>query len=321
MSGHASLSAAEAVRRGLTAPRKTLPPFLFYDAEGSELFERITELPEYYLTRTERAILVKDADAIAARLMGAGGATRPIAVLELGAGTATKTDLLLTAMTRARKAVHYVPADVSPTPLAAARARLAAALPSLRVSPFVGTHGEALARAGTWEGDLVVLFLGSSIGNYADAEASALLGEIRAAVGARGTFLLGVDRAKSLETLLPAYDDAAGVTAAFNKNMLARINRELGGEFDLARFRHVALWNEAESAIEMHLESTTAQSVRIGALDLTVAFARGERIHTESSHKYTDRHVHDLLEGAGLAPVAVFEDEARKFSLHVTRRR
>jgi L-histidine Nalpha-methyltransferase len=310
---------AEAVRRGLSAPRKSLPPFIFYDAEGSELFERITELPEYYLTRTERGILEQDADAIAARLLG--GARGPVAVLELGAGTATKTDLLLHAFVRARSDVHFFPADVSPTPLAAARARLAASLPTLRVSSLVGTHGDALGHLSGWEGELVVLFLGSSIGNYADADATALLTEVKDALGARGTFLLGVDRAKSLETLLPAYDDAAGVTAAFNGNMLARINRELAGEFDLTRFRHVALWNEAASAIEMHLESLAAQTVRIGALDLSVRFARGERIHTESSHKYTDRHVQSLLEAAGLASVASFEDAERWFSLHVARRR
>ena len=315
-------SLADAVRRGLTAPRKSLPPFLFYDAAGSELFEQITELPEYYLTRTERGILEKDADAIAARLLE--GLRGPVAVLELGAGTAIKTDLLLAAMVRARKDVHFVPADVSPTPLDAARARLAAALPTLRVTPFVGTHGEALSRTGGWargEGDLVVLFLGSSIGNYADAEAGALLTEVRGAIGARGTFLLGVDRAKPLETLLPAYDDAAGVTAAFNENMLARINRELGGHFDLTTFKHVALWNEAASAIEMHLESVVAQDVEIDALELTVRFARGERIHTESSHKYTDRHVQALLDGAGLAPLASFEDPKRWFSLHVVHGR
>ncbi len=315
----ASSEVADAVRRGLSAPRKALPPFLFYDREGSDLFEQITLLPEYYLTRTERGILARDADSIAARLLA--GARGPVAVLELGAGTATKTDLLLAAMVRARSDVHFVPADVSPTPLDAARTRLAASLPQLRVSPLVGTHGDALRRAVAWEGDLVVLFLGSSIGNYADDDAAALLAEVQSALGPRGTFLLGVDRAKSLSTMLPAYDDAAGVTAAFNRNMLARINRELGGEFDLATFRHVALWNEATSAIEMHLESLVAQTVRIGVLDMTVRFARGERVHTESSHKYTDRHVQGLFQAAGLAPVASFEDAERWFSLHVTRRR
>ncbi len=308
---------AEAVLRGLTAPRKSLPPFLFYDARGSALFEDITELPEYYLTRTERGILVDDADRIVAAILRS--ARGPVAVLELGAGTATKTDILLQAFARARKDVHYFPADVSPTPLDVARARIASTLPQIRVSPIVGTHDDALQRMREWEGELAVFFLGSSIGNYADDDAVALIAEVRGAIGRHGSLLLGADRTKSLDVLLPAYDDPAGVTAAFNRNVLVRINRELGGDFDPASFRHVAIWNEGTSAIEMHLESVVAQRAHVAALGLTVDFARGERIHTESSHKYTERHVAELLEAAGLRSESAFEDARRWFSLHLAR--
>ncbi len=316
MSEHAATSdLMEAVKCGLTRARKSLPPFLFYDERGSALFERITTLPEYYLTRTERGILERDAARIAKTVLAS--LAGPVAVLELGAGTATKTELLLRAFVKERADLTYFPADVSPTPLEQGRARLATNLPRLAVSPIVGTHAEALDKISRWEGSVVVLFLGSSIGNYEDNEAAALLSDVRGALGQRGVLLLGVDRKKAKEVLVPAYDDSAGVTAEFNRNMLLRLNRELGADFDPAAFRHVALWNEDAGAMEMHLESTEPQSVHVAALALTVSFERGERIHTESSHKYDQARVSRLLAMSGLRDVAAFSDERRWFSLHV----
>jgi dimethylhistidine N-methyltransferase len=312
-------SLAEAVRRGLTSSPKRLPPFLFYDERGSRLFDRITELPEYYLTRAELSIFEGAGDAIvdaAARL-----AEAPLAVLELGAGTASKTQVLLRALARRQGRTRFVPADVSPAALDDARGRLAREEPELDVQPRLGTHGEALAAARAWSDPLLVLFIGSSIGNYEDEDAIELLTGIRAVLGAKGSLLLGTDLKKSLDVLLPAYDDAQGITADFNKNVLARINRELGGRFDLECFRHVALWNEASSCIEMHLESTRAQRVPIEALGLEVAFTAGERIHTESSHKYDDARVERLLEAAGLVRCAAFRDEQRRFAVHLARAR
>ncbi|MBS2017466.1 MAG: L-histidine N(alpha)-methyltransferase [Deltaproteobacteria bacterium] len=204
---------ADAVRRGLTAPRKQLPPFLFYDAKGSALFEAITRLPEYYLTRTERSILELHAEAIVRTLVAPDPA--PLTVVELGAGSAEKTELLLRSLDAqigGSRPVTYIPADVSPTPLAAAQARLARSLPRLRVSPMLGPHDEVLARIACSEGPLAIpLFLGSSIGNYEDGDAISLLSRTGHALGRRGPLLLGLDHSKPLDVLLPAYDDDAGV--------------------------------------------------------------------------------------------------------------
>ena len=305
------------VRAGLTAPRKTLPPVLFYDARGSELFERITELPEYYPTRTERGILEVDAPALAS--WATAGLEGPLAVLELGAGSATKTGLLLRALVQTHDRVTYFPADVSASALAAASVGLLHALPTLTVRPIEATHEEALEKLRRWEGALVVLFLGSSIGNLDDAGAAALLGRVRDAIGHRGSAVLGADRAKATEVLLPAYDDAAGVTAEFNRNVLRRINRELDADFDLDAFAHVAVWNEAAGAVEMHLESLREQEVSLRAIDTRVFFAAGERLHTESSHKYTDERLARLFSAARMISVGRAADPRRWFSLDVLR--
>ena len=309
-------SMAAVVRRGLTQTPKSLPAYLFYDAAGSELFEKITELPEYYLTRSEHEIFEEDGDGIVAeagRLLGS-----PFTVLELGAGTARKTQTLLRCLRRAHGRVRFVPADVSREPLDLAQARIHAEEPDVETRPLVATHAEALDRAPGCEQPLLVLFIGSSIGNYTDDEAVELLRQVRTAIEKNGgALLLGTDLRKSLDVLLPAYDDAAGVTAAFNRNVLSRINRELGGTFDVERFRHVALWNERASRVEMHLESTFAQTVRIEALDLTVAFAAGERIHTESSHKYDEATVTALFARAGLRRAKTFRDARGWFAVHL----
>lgn len=310
---------AEVVRDGLTAPQKHLPAHLLYDAEGSRLYEAITELPEYYPTRTERAILARHADDIVARALE--GSAAPLRVIELGAGTASKTRLLLEAVVRRQGHCLYVPIDVSATALAEARARIESELPSVTVQPFHGDHREALVSLRDLGPRRLVMFIGSSIGNFEDDDAVGLLRGVRRGLHAGGALLLGTDLQKSPELLIPAYDDAAGVTAAFNRNVLARINRELGGHFDPDTFRHVALWNEPESRIEMHLESALDQRVPIDALDLEVRFLAGERIHTESSVKYDYGRVDRLLGGSGFGREHTFCDDEGLFAVHLARAR
>jgi len=305
------------VRRGLTAHPKSLPPYLLYDAHGSELYERITELPEYYLTRVERGILRKNAADIVAR--ASLGSPRPLGVVELGAGSATKTEIVLQAVLDRQPGCVYVPIDVSHAAIEGAESRLATELPRVRVRPLVTSHEHGIRALRGTLGPQLVLFIGSSIGNLADGEASALFRQLHGALGADTWLLVGTDLRKDPSILLPAYDDAAGVTAAFDKNLLSRINRELGGRFDLARFRHVARWSETASRVEMHLESTHAQDVIIDSLELRVHFDAGETIHTESSVKYDLPRVVTVLARGGFALETTYFDEARMFALHLAR--
>lgn len=307
---------AEEVRRGLTAPHKSLPPHLFYDEEGSRLYELITELEEYYPTRTERAILERHSREIVAL---ASDAALPLHVVELGAGSAQKTRLVLASVVAAHGPSLYVPVDVSASALSAASARLASELPEVRVQPFVGRHEDAVQTIAGLGPRRLVLFIGSSIGNFEDDDAVRLLRAVRRGLAPGDALLLGTDLKKSPERLVPAYDDARGVTAAFNKNVLCRINRELDADFQLEQFRHVALWNAAASRVEMHLESLIVQEVCIDALELTVRFAKGERIHTESSIKYDTPRVDALLQRSGFAREKSFADDARLFSVHLAR--
>lgn len=311
--------AGVAIRMGLSAKRKWLPPFLFYDEEGSRLFDEITELPEYYLTRTERSILDGQVEAIARELLVSQPLGGTPGVFELGAGSAIKTDVLLRAIHRSRADLRYFPADVSPTALERARERLTTSTPDLAVVPLVGTHADAISSIRSWVGPRVVLYLGSSLGNYEDREAIRFLSAVGDAMGPTGRMLLGLDRTKPIDVLLPAYDDRKGITAAFNLNVLRRINQEFEGDFRIDTFRHVALWNEAASAIEMHLESVEKQSVRLRRLDMVVEVAKGERIHTESSHKYSAGRIEGLLVTSGLREVRSFQDDRSWFSLHVLR--
>lgn len=306
---------AEVVAKGLGRRHKTLPPFLFYDEEGSRLYERITELPEYYPTRTERAIFEQQADAIVAA--AAEGSEDLLTVIELGAGTATKTQLLLEAIARRQGRTRFVPIDVSRTALDEAARRIRAEAPLVEATPLCRLNHEALPYVANLPPRQFVLFVGSSIGNYDDLEAQALLRGLRRALRPGAVFLLGTDLRKSPDVLLPAYDDAQGVTAAFNKNVLARINRELGGRFDVDSFRHVAVWNDAGSRIEMHLESLVEQEVAIDDLGLRVRFARGERIHTESSVKYDSARVDTLFRVSGFRRFRTFTDECGWFGVHL----
>jgi L-histidine N-alpha-methyltransferase len=304
---------AEAVRAGLLRKRKRLPPWLFYDDEGSALFEEITRLPEYYLTRTERAILMAHADA----MIEAAGCPRE--VVELGAGSASKTLVLLEALRRRQPRVRYVPVDVSPAALAQATLELRT-LRRVDVQPAVARYPEELGfLRRPADGRRLVLFLGSNVGNYDPPRAVELLAAVRHHLTPGDGFLMGVDRRKNPALLLPAYDDEAGVTARFNKNVLARINRELGANFDLDRFRHVVVWNARASRLDLFLESAIAQRVVIDALDLRMDLAASERIHTESSYKLTDTRVRQLLARGGFVPEASWTDERRLYGVHLAR--
>ena len=297
---------------GLTAPQKTLPPWLFYDQRGSELFEQITELPEYYLTRTERSILAQYAPDIPSLLIAA------VTVAELGAGSATKTGILLREFATSQSGVLYQPIDISPTALDEAAASLPATIPGLTVQPQVANYITDRYTITRPEDHIVLaLYIGSSIGNFAPEEAAGILRNLRDHLQPGDALLLGTDLApgerKSVATLLAAYDDAAGVTAAFNRNVLVRLNRELDANFDLDAFAHRARWNAVESRIEMHLESLTAQTVRVAGED--VVFAKGETIHTENSYKFTSEGLAALLTGAGFSIDHIMHDPDHRFAV------
>jgi L-histidine N-alpha-methyltransferase len=307
---------ADAVRRGLLrARKKALPPWLLYDDLGSTLFEDITRLPEYYLTRTERAILLRDA----ADIVETAGA--PLEIVELGAGSAAKTRLLLEAALAVQPRVRYLPVDVSRAAIAQAASALRG-LPRLDVRPVIARYPEELGflRQPT-DRRRLVLFLGSNIGNYDPASALELLEGVRARLAPGDALLIGADRRKSRSIVLPAYDDAAGVTARFNKNILTRLNRDLGATFKVDHFRHVVRWNDRASRVDLYLESAIAQRVWIAALGahVSVSFAAGERIHTESSYKLTLTRLRGLLARAGFAPEATWSDERRWFGLTLAR--
>jgi L-histidine Nalpha-methyltransferase len=310
---------ALAVREGMAAQPKRLPAWLFYDEAGSRLFDRITELPEYYLTRTERGILTAHAADMIAQAAHSDNGTR-LRIAELGAGSADKTRLLLKAAAERQGTLLYEPMDVSASALQAARERIESEIPGVHVLPRVMDYTKGLDLYPAAHGERrMLLYIGSSIGNFEPAEAARLLEVVRAGLHRGDSLLLGVDLRKDEETLLAAYDDTAGVTADFNLNMLARLNRELGADFDLDCFAHRAAWNPDRSRIEIHLESLIAQRVRIAALDLDVSFAEGERIHTENSYKYAPGQAEALLAAAGFAAESTWTDERGWFAVCLGR--
>ena len=302
-----------AVRDGLTAPRKHLPAWLLYDARGSELFEQITRLPEYYVTRAEQGIFTRHADEIIA----AGG--ERLALVELGAGSAAKTRVLISALLKRQERAAYYPIDISATAVEEAARRLRKRFRRLDVTPVVADYAEAIRKIRMLQGRKLVMFIGSSIGNYEPRHAIALLTRVREAMLPGDALLLGTDMVKPEPLLLAAYDDGAGVTAAFNLNLLCRINRELRADFDLARFQHRALWNSDEGRIEMHLVSRRAQSVSVAALDLTLHFGKGETIHTENSYKYLPAQVEAMLDASGFALERSWTDKKHWFGVHLAR--
>ena len=277
---------------GLTARPKSLPPRWFYDERGSILFDEITRLPEYYPTRAERSVL----EAQAGEIASASGAE---VLVELGSGTSEKTRLLLSALRDAGTLRRFVPCDVDPSVLRAAGAAITTEYPGIEVAAVVGDFTRHLAQLPR-EGRRMIAFLGSTIGNLEPGPRAAFLRQLAATLNPGDSFLLGTDLVKDPERLVRAYDDAAGVTAAFNRNVLAVLNRELGATFDLERFDHVARWDPDEEWIEMRLRSRTAQRVRVAELDLDVDFAAGEEMRTEVSAKFRRAGIEAELGAAGL---------------------
>jgi L-histidine Nalpha-methyltransferase len=284
---------ADDVLSGLSARPRRLPPKLFYDAAGSRLFDRITETPEYYPTRTERAILKE----FAGEMVGQAG--NNLTLVELGAGSASKTHLLIEALLRRQLRAEFYPVDVSSSALQGALATLNGHFPRLHVSPIVADYTHRLPALKALPGRKLVLFIGSTIGNFEPEEAEEFLKSVRRSLQPGDALLIGFDLIKDANVLHAAYNDAHGVTAAFNKNMLVRINRELGGSFDVDAFEHVAFWNRRRSRIEMHLESVYEQTVWVEDLGRGFHFDQGERIHTENSYKFNAHSIERLLRRSG----------------------
>jgi len=288
------MSFAADVRAGLTTRPKMLLAKYFYDELGSALFEAITKLPEYYLTRAESEILARHAD----EMVDAIGV--PIELIELGSGSAVKTRYLIDAAFRRQPALRYRPIDISPSALEGAAAALRKAYPKIVVDAHATDYLHGLQQLQRGNGHrALVLFLGSNVGNFDPVEADATLRAVSGALRPGDGFLLGADLRKDPRVLEAAYDDPIGVTAAFNKNILLRINRELGGHFDVAAFDHRAVYNEEAGRVEMHLVSSRPQRVRIDGLDLEIAFDQGESIHTESSYKYDAAQIETLARATG----------------------
>ncbi len=306
---HTRLKAmAEDVLRGLSERPRSLPPKYFYDAAGSRLFDEITRLPEYYLTRAEDALL----DTLAPALMHALG---PQDVVELGSGFSLKTRRLLDA--RGGGPLRYTPVDVDETTVAASAERLLAQDPALEVHAVVGDFERHLVHVPAPSGRRLVLFLGSTIGNLDAPARQALLAQVRGLLRRGDRLLLGVDLVKDPSVLEAAYNDAAGVTAQFNRNILHVVNRSLGADFRPEAFRHHAWYNAAASRIEMHLVPEAAQTVRVRSLDLTVRLEPTESIWTESSYKFTRASARAMLEAAGLRLDAWHTDAGGRFALGV----
>ena len=300
---------ADDVRAGLGAMPKWLPPKYFYDARGSELFEEITRLPEYYLTRAESEILESITDGLV-------GSLRPTELVELGSGSSRKTRLLLEAMHRHQGGRRYAPMDVSADALEGAAAALSSSYPWLEFDGFVGDFSADLRRVPR-RGRRLLAFLGSTIGNLTGAERAALLGGVAAALRPGDRFLLGVDLVKDPAVLLAAYDDAAGVTAEFNRNLLRVLNRELGAAIPLDAFEHVAVYDAGLERIEMHLRALRKLTVRFPTMDLRVEFAEGEELRTEISSKFTRPGVERELAAAGLQLESWHQDSASRFACAV----
>jgi dimethylhistidine N-methyltransferase len=300
---------ARAVLAGFARTPRSIPCRFFYDAVGSELFEEIAKLEEYYPTRVEASLL----EAHRAEIADLVGPSRVL--IEFGSGSSRKTSLLIGAL---GKVPAYIPIDIAAESLKEAASWLSEQHPGLNILPLIAdfTKTRTLPHIAQRKKRLG-FFSGSTIGNLTHEEASAFLANAARLLGKGSTFLIGVDLKKPLSILIPAYNDAKGVTAAFNLNLLARINRELQGDFDLSRFAHDAVYNEEKGRIEMYLVSLCRQTVRL--LGRSFTFAEGERIHTENSHKYTVKEFQALAGASGWQPVKAWVDPDRLFSLHLLR--
>jgi dimethylhistidine N-methyltransferase len=305
---------AEDVAAGLGASPKTLWSKYFYDDLGSALFEAICYLPEYYLTRAETEILERHAGAIFARI------GEPVELVEFGSGSARKTRLLIEEALRRQVRVDYHPVDISPSALTSSSADLIAAYERLYVTAYASDYITLLAEARLRTNRRVLaLFLGSNIGNYAPGEAVTLLRAMSGAFKPNDLLLLGADLRKDRRTLELAYNDPTGVTAAFNLNLLGRINRELGGDFDLTAFRHTVRYDEVTGSVDSRLRSERDQTVRVTGIGREFAFAAGETIHTESSHKFSPPEIAAFAERGGFEMIESWSDEAGRFSLNLMR--
>lgn len=300
------------VRQGLTASPKWLSPKWFYDATGSALFEQITELPEYYPTRTERALIEAHAYDIAER-------TDAAILVELGSGSSEKTRLLIAAGTKHGALRKYVPQDVSPSALEGAISQLAQEFPSLEVQGIVSDFTDTLQNLPA-DGSRTIAFLGGTLGNLIPEERATFLADVAQALVAGEFLLLGVGLVIDEDVVVPAYDDAAGVTAQFNANVLSVLNDRLGADFDTESFEHVALWNAEAEWIEMRLRATQTQQVRIEDLDLDVTFDEGEELRTEISAKFRRDGIQRELVDAGFRIDEFWTDPQERFALILARR-
>lgn len=306
---------APQIVEGLSRPQKSLPAVLFYDEAGSALFDEITRTEEYYLTRVEHTILERNARDILYCANGHG----PLSIVELGAGSAEKTPVLLRCLLAKQGKATYVPIDVSAAAVLAAAKRLERELPRLVVRPLVGDNEACLDTLPANGAARLFIFLGSSIGNHEPDSAAALLARLAASMRPQDRLLLGTDLAKGKAALDAAYNDAKGTTARFNLNVLSRLNREYGADFDLDAFAHHAFYDEEKRRVEMHLVSQRDQRVMLRKLDLQLTLATGESIHTENSYKYTQADVHALADASGLALERTWADDEGRFALHLLR--
>jgi L-histidine Nalpha-methyltransferase len=304
-----SSTAGTDVVQGLTQKSKTLPPRYFYDDRGSELFEQICELPEYYLTRTETGILQKYAHEIALK-------TGACELVELGSGSSTKTRILLDAYQKQHLPLRYLPIDVSGGMLENSALALLKDYPSLQVHALAGTYELALAQLQAKElASRMICFIGSTLGNLNSQECEVFFSKIKDALHVGEYFLLGVDLQKPKGILEAAYNDNQGVTAAFNLNMLDHLNRRFNGNFDTSQFEHCAFYNTTKNQIEMHLRSLKAQSVELATLNLKVSFTKGETILTEISRKFDIQALQRELKSKSLEPVKIWTDDNQFFGL------
>lgn len=300
---------AEDVRRGLSKEPKRFLPKYFYDQLGSQLFEAICLLPEYYLTRAENEILERYADEIVSSVDG------NTTLVEMGSGSASKTRLIIEALLRKQPELRFIPVDISASALDSSSRILLQSYPQLSIEAYAADYFAGLAELGKTErGRTLALFLGSNVSNFDPDEALKFLRALREVLNDGDALLLGADLKKDRSLLEAAYNDALGVTAAFNLNVLARINRELGGNFDLRAFQHRAFYNETAGRVEIYIESTREQTVRISQLEMEVQFAAGEQIHTENSYKYDLADIAKLAAETGFTRARTWLDQKEQFS-------
>jgi L-histidine N-alpha-methyltransferase len=307
-------SFASNVRDGLSVQPKRLSSAYLYDAVGSLLFEEICKLDEYYVTRAESEILQREASKIAQLF------SKDTVVVELGSGSSTKTRYLISAFIDFHQALHYIPIDISPTILKESAEALLQSFPSLQITGVIAEYCDALKLLKQLTGEQtnkLIVWLGSSVGNFNRSEARQFLTRIRETLNPSDCVLIGIDLKKDTQALLSAYNDSKGVTEQFIKNILTRINRELHGEFDVDSFQYNVIYNEAEGAVEMHLCSTHRQTVTIRDLDLSLHFQQGETIHVESSYKYAQRDIEELVTASGFCLQRQWFDSLSWFSLNL----